>query len=876
MVKSNNIQLENGAEIERKDFIDILNQGTKSGNFRFVKQICNSWLSKFPNDLAIECFLIRSVIFENEIEKTYELINNICEKDPEYLPAWELLAKVSSKKDLDIYKRVNTFLFALGKPITEEEVYPWGNILRETRKYLTDGKYDLAENKLNSILSEESSTPLIALSHLQLAKNKQDDLSFIQLAKIYHQRWPKCLQISLWLAESLLEQGEETESVSLLHFCAINDPAGEVANRLWGINHQFASIWPQVLSMSLDVPLPSQIAFPVGWNQLTAGDNYTSKDLSRKKDDLNGNPIVEKIKTKLKLKLRRPEKKEKLENKPIQSNNLNENSNIEDELNSIAQKSKKSRAKINEGKKPVYVVLSTKSGLNNKYGQKSTSIINDEIMKLTEIINLRPGWSSIAFIPDDINCMRMFELDEITEIDPWKIKLALVDLDKYLGEKGQMIGCVLIIGGTEVIPFHALPNPTDDKDPEVLSDNPYSTLDGNYFVPEWSVGRLPGEASNDPGLLLKQIRQIIEEHKGKYQVFPAWQNILNWILNLANIFGILKGILNKPQNYGYTASVWRRSSLAAFRPIGNGNNLRVSPPFNTASLDIELLKKSKYAYFNLHGLSDGPDWYGQKDINENPSEPDFPVAISSNQLKLGGSSPEIIFSEACYGAYINNKNADESIALRFRDIGSSVFIGSTSISYGSVSTPLIGADLLAFLFWKFLLEGYSAGEALMRSKVNFTEVMMQRQGYLDGEDQKTLCSFVYYGDPLARSDANAITMKIPLRSNDLLKISTVNDSNGVERKETRLSGDVLNNVKNVLKEYLPGIENAEVNIRHHQIPHIKVDNEFGSSSKLSNLTSDRVMISYCRPVIFQKITHYQYARVTLDNQGKMIKLAVSR
>ena len=74
MVKSNNIQRGNGAEIERKDFIDILNQGTKSGNFRFVKQICNSWLSKFPNDLAIECIFIRSVIFENEKEKTYELI----------------------------------------------------------------------------------------------------------------------------------------------------------------------------------------------------------------------------------------------------------------------------------------------------------------------------------------------------------------------------------------------------------------------------------------------------------------------------------------------------------------------------------------------------------------------------------------------------------------------------------------------------------------------------------------------------------------------------------------------------------------------------------------------------------------------------------
>ena len=39
-----------------------------------------------------------------------------------------------------------------------------------------------------------------------------------------------------------------------------------------------------------------------------------------------------------------------------------------------------------------------------------------------------------------------------------------------------------------------LPNPTDDADPDIPSDNPYATADDNYFVPEWPIARLPTSA----------------------------------------------------------------------------------------------------------------------------------------------------------------------------------------------------------------------------------------------------------------------------------------------------------------------------------------------------------------------------------------------
>ena len=75
-----------------------------------------------------------------------------------------------------------------------------------------------------------------------------------------------------------------------------------------------------------------------------------------------------------------------------------------------------------------------------------------------------------------------------------------------------MIGALLIVGGNDIVPFHLLPNPTDDSDPHVPSDNPYATLDENYFVQQWPVGRLPDEKGKDAGYLLEQLRFLNNEY----------------------------------------------------------------------------------------------------------------------------------------------------------------------------------------------------------------------------------------------------------------------------------------------------------------------------------------------------------------------------
>ncbi len=168
-----------------------------------------------------------------------------------------------------------------------------------------------------------------------------------------------------------------------------------------------------------------------------------------------------------------------------------------------------------DGRFPVYVVFSTKMGLEKKYGGQIQSIIENEMHRLASTIASSPDWDGLVYLPDDPALMERFGLSAVDGVDPWSLKLALADLDQALAKKGSMIGAVLIVGGDEIVPFHHLPNPTDDMDEDVLSDNPYAALDGNYFVPEWPIGRLPDENGSDPAFLLKQIRKVIGEHGKK-------------------------------------------------------------------------------------------------------------------------------------------------------------------------------------------------------------------------------------------------------------------------------------------------------------------------------------------------------------------------
>jgi len=819
--------VEKGLRIDYDNFNRIYRAGLRNGEIYFLNCLIDSWLNKYPNDIQSNIFKAEIDFITKNDQEAKSGIQSILESDPENVECYELLA---NQKETDKY--LHSVIYVLTGKIEEmDKIYPWATTLRAVKNEIKRNKIKNAEKLLKSAIAEDPNNILIAIEHYRISLLLQNLESNSQLVEIYHQRWQKCILFKIWLAMAKMNSGNETEAVVLLHTCVQSDPGGVVIRRLLRGDHEYLSIWPKDRAIFYDQQIPTSIAVSLDWNRLDSGDKVKKKP------------------------------------KGIYTGKRD---------NSWQLKQKSIVQTFNDTKlTPVYVILSSKTGLTRKYGPKSTDVIINKLTELSNIFNKRVNWESYVFLPDDFNSMNKWGINIVGEIDPWKIKLSLMDVDNILKESGKEIGAVVIIGNDDVIPFHRLPNPTDDGDKEVLSDNPYSTSSSNYLLPEWPVGRLPGEKGNDPGLLIKQIRNVTKFHA---DLIPS-KNIFSILNKKYNLLKIIRDFIKKPKDFGYSAEVWRRSSIASFRPIGKGADLRISPPFDSETIDIDELMKAKCAYFNLHGLSDTPEWYGQRDFNEVSSGPDFPVAISANKLSKQTNNIDLVFTEACYGGNIKEKSIDDSIALKFISIDSQGFVGSTCISYGSVFTPLIGGDLLGFIFWKYIKDGCSFGESLMQAKIGLVKVMNQRQGYLDGEDQKTIQSFVLYGDPLGYLEPDIYLEKTREDTYSEKNIRVVSDQDGNVVTSAGISEKVTKDLQELLQSYIPGLENAEILVKKHKININKmVKIETNENSTISSNQEYKIFtqILYNKSIISEKREHIQYARVTMDDSGKIIKLAVSR
>jgi hypothetical protein len=352
------------------------------------------------------------------------------------------------------------------------------------------------------------------------------------------------------------------------------------------------------------------------------------------------------------------------------------------------------------------------------------------------------------------------------------------------------------------------------------------------------------------------------------------------------------------QSLGYSAAVWKRASLTVFRPIGEAGGMLISPPIHSPAFsadgsnhtregrDALILPAARLGYFNLHGLVEAADWYGQADPTENRSEADYPVALRPQDIPGDGRVPQIIFTEACYGAHILGKAVDEALALKFLQGGSQAVVGSTSTSYGAIASPLTAADFLGFAFWSNLREGLPAGEALRRAKIALAREMSERQGYLDGEDQKTLISFVLYGDPLAQYTGVKPSAKAVLRAvKPAATLHTVCDRACGEGVRQPPDAEKMAYVKGIVERYLPGMAGAclQVSKEHTDCqaagsccPGAPAGSARKQPQSAPEHQPNRSVVTLSKVVSRQAHLHHHYARLTLDGDGKLVKLVVSR
>lgn len=319
------------------------------------------------------------------------------------------------------------------------------------------------------------------------------------------------------------------------------------------------------------------------------------------------------------------------------------------------------------------------------------------------------------------------------------VQVGQIDRALRLQSPEDSIESVLIIGGPRVVPFGELDNPVADRDKSVPTDCVYGAADVSLVVGvasdiaaprsyglDWPVGRLPDAAEVSPTLLTKLIRAAAAQHRRS------------------------DGLALAPM-FGYSTAAWEDASRQIFAEATRGTratdaDLVFSPPTTADTLDRAQFGRARLIVCNLHGVREGPIWYGQAADDWTLVPALRPRDVSS--LDLNGA---ILLTEACYGASLGRNTVDSSLALMVLSGGVLAFVGAGVITYGPPEPPSGEADLLALHFIRLLQRtDTNIGDVFLGARLASMRDALLDHAYLDEDDEKTILGFVLYGDPTIR------------------------------------------------------------------------------------------------------------------------------
>jgi hypothetical protein len=209
-------------------------------------------------------------------------------------------------------------------------------------------------------------------------------------------------------------------------------------------------------------------------------------------------------------------------------------------------------------------------------------------------------------------------------------------------------------------------------------------------------------------------------------------------------------------------------------------------------------------------------------------------------------------------------------------------IGSTCVAYGGVNATLEAADQLALFFWQEIAAGYSGGRALQQAKVAYARHLDARQGYLDGEDQKTLISFVYYGDPTLTAPTTAYGVSRRGRTRTWKRLTecppTVCSKRRASEPAESVPEELVQAVRNRVAGYLPGMENAKLTVTRQKLCQGRQCERpcNGCDAKTSGIDVQRMLFTMRQTEQAEGAVHQRLVKVTVDQHGKMVKMAVSK
>ena len=773
-------------QISRTQIITLSNAAYQLNQFAESKKALITWLKTYPNDLWIRYRLAIILYKVGEYESAIRLCELITSEDPEFYEVWGLLAVLYPEGSTDRSMAEYRARSLQGK---EEKK---GFSLKKLFKKSAEDEDVTLENDEFDILT--------AVNNAKLLLNDEDRTSGSRILNIYYRRWPQTIQFKLILGHILNQVKRDDEGMAVIQSAVDADVTGQVGRRIWGDANPYKNLWvePDQLSINVEglkfapeiVKLAglenmeelidrSTSAAPVSYESVT--DSAESGDSEAAAAESDKRRTEESTSSAFDL----DEEKigigyTEVGGKGLFGRNLLKKK--EETVIPIGQYVYRLKSGEADDRKPVYVIMSSVTNLNRKYGSNNKDFINQEMNAVADAINNRKGWEAQVFYPDEY--VAVGSSGPTAEM----IHKSLVKLDSSLKEKDKMIGALLIVGGDDIIPFFSLKNPTGDNDTSVPSDAPYGALDSdNCYEMQWPVGRLPGDESKDSGLLLSQLRNIQNFHIAQYSKSKSVDKGKKNAKKAAKRYG---------KCFGYTCAAWLTPSKIVYKTIADTNSLSVSPATTSSNFPLSSFDSCDFAYFNLHGIKGQPNWYGQKKSDDTSSGPNIPVALEISNVVNIKNTPKVVFAECCYGAETPKRTEQNCMSLHFIGKATRVFVGSTTIAYGALNSQLTAADLLGYLFWKHLLTGISCGEAFRRAKKNLATEMEQKNGGLDSEIQKTLLSFVYYGDPLYTVDDSADINDIMQRSKNARAYELLSEEFNYDNSNaSTMSGDIYKEVK---------------------------------------------------------------------------------
>lgn len=912
--------------VRRGKFLTLVQTAMSNREYQFVRQACLIWMASYPGDLLVNFIYASALVELGDKEMAMATLERLIRFDPEFTEALNLFARLTLHANIEN----ETALSYLNREVPAgKQLSPWLPALVQARAEFEAGEVGNAEKAVLESLAHNPSIPLPAIMHMRIVLQMGNATLLKTLSDLYTSRWKDCLQLKVFSALADMSNEKDSAGVEKLHWCAAHDVSGQVVYRLLGPNHVYQPLWPEDLKVYLDLPVPASVAAELGWNILSTASTDATQPIGTQsakstssqgelsaeealqvllseqatvplhKSDLmgvlqaEGDQAVDysEIPTAsfFREDIATPPMDGKFAEPSFEESIFNQETRrtvaaldeIQSDFEKVTRKLNKPELSTADTRFPSYVLMTSRGNLTKKYGQNTTQVIIDSISSLSAKIVELPGWNSTVFIPDDPEISASLGTSTLQTCDAASLKTALAELDAKLSSRGEMIGALLLIGGDDILPFHLLPNPTDDSDPNVPSDNPYATLDQNFFVQQWPVGRLPDERGKDAGYLLEQLRYLNNEYGMKSKTKKSFaRNFLATFFGA--LFAWLKIFSTKPQtqdHLGVSAEVWKQASESVYGVIDDQKRLLTSPPTTNKNILESRKAKAKFGYFNLHGLKESNEWYGQRDLSRQGNDVEYPVALNTKNFTEASGAPSIVLSEACFGAWVLDKKVNESVALNFLSRGTRAFVGSTVIAYGAPSKTLVAADLLAHHFWTHVKNDIAAGYALMRAKLALASKMTADQGFLDGEDQKTILSFVLYGDPLASArDIKEMTKPI-VRVATSPELKTIGDNRGdLVIGQDQMPNEILDKVRKVIKSYMPGMEEGKMAISpllgNFQT---SSDGEKDNKSTLEAIQqSQRFVVTVRKSYEYRSKNFDQFARMTFDQKGKMVKLSTSK